>query len=157
MSPRPSALVLVFLSSASLWSALLLSPIPACFAADQGAADQGAAEPDQRIVALRAALRGQDSDAKRAAMRVLADPAVGDDDDVLPMLVAAVWDRQAHDDAIATLRKRTGLAPPAFFGQSHYPGYPANDHPESWEQWLREREHDRRIDRALGVPEIGVQ
>jgi hypothetical protein len=133
---------------ATLMVALTMTALPARLAG---------ADADAAIAALRAALNGQDFDAKHAALRVLADPAVGNDDDVLPLLVAAVWDRQAKDVAIVALRQRTGLVPPVYYGQSHYPAYPSSDRPEDWQEWLMERDHDRETDKAIDdlLQEVG--
>lgn len=98
------------------------------------------------IAAFHAAFAGEDRDAKRTALRALLDARLPDAV-VLPLLVDAVADRQAHDDAIAALRERTGLTPPVFLGQSDYPGYPASDHPASWQHWLAcwRADHERQV------------
>ncbi len=95
--------------------------------------------PVQQLIDLQQALAGDDADAKRQALRALADKSVGNDDQVLPVLVQAVGDRQASDTAIQTLRSRTGLQPSAYVGQSHYPSYPSGDKASDWAQWLSER------------------
>lgn len=110
-----------------------------------------AAETDV-VADMHQAFAGQDRQAKRAALRALSASKL-QDDVVLPLLVAAVADRQAHADAVAALRSRTGLAPPVYRGQSHHPGYPPSDHPASWQYWLsdwrRARAQDLAIERAL--------
>jgi hypothetical protein len=104
---------------------------------------------DAAIAAFKSAMGGQDSDAKRAAIRALASKGVGSDDVVLPLLVSAVADRQGNDAAITALRARTGLAPPAYVGQSHYPAYPSSDDPSAWQQWLSERSRDKELDKKV--------
>jgi hypothetical protein len=100
----------------------------------------------------RAALDGDDADAKRATVLALVKSPLPDGI-VLPLLVQAVGDRQVHIDAIMALRERTGLVPSPFLGQSSYPNYPPSDYAESWQYWLRdwESDHLRRaeIDEAL--------
>jgi hypothetical protein len=90
------------------------------------------------------ALASEDSDAKKVALRSLADRRVGDDDQVLPILVHAVGDRQAHDVAVAVLRQRTGLEPSPGLGVGGYPGYPESDTPEQWLAWLAARASERQ-------------
>jgi hypothetical protein len=106
-------------------------------------------DASQLLINFDQAMLGQDFDAKRQAVRALGDPAVGNDDDILPRLVAAVEDRQASDDAIMALRERTGLIPSRWRGQSHYPGYPWSDDPQAWQAWLIERDHARAIDQHI--------
>jgi hypothetical protein len=108
----------------------------------EATADKPPAPPAPEIAALQQALGGDDSDAKREALRALADKSIGDDNLVLPLLVQAVGDRQASDTAIQVLRARTGLQPAAYVGQSHYPSYPSDDTPGAWAQWLGERAKD---------------
>jgi hypothetical protein len=131
--------------------ALLLMSVP--FAGIAWGADTAGAAVRNAITAYERAFAGDDLTAKREALAMLADPALGSDDDILPLLVDAVADRQAYDAAIAALRIRTGLRPPAFQGQSHYPGYPPSDAPSSWRYWLSDRERARKqdldVDRAL--------
>ncbi|MBA3709018.1 MAG: hypothetical protein H0W83_09395 [Planctomycetes bacterium] len=101
------------------------------------------------LSAYHRAFPGDDSTAKRQALQTLADPSVGDDDEVLPLLVAAVDDRQAHADAVLALRRRTGLAPSPFRGQSHYPAYAPTDSPASWRYWLTDRARERTQQAAI--------
>jgi hypothetical protein len=98
---------------------------------------------DTAIANFKTAMSGQDSDAKRQAIRALASKSVGNDDDVLPLLISAVSDRQGGDTAIQALRDRTGLTPPPYVGQSHYPAYPSSDDPGDWQAWLSERKKDK--------------
>ncbi len=105
-------------------------------------AEDEAKPPPPELQALKDALGGDDSDAKRTAIHALAAAGLGADDDVLPLLVQAVGDRQASDAAIQALRSRTGLAPSPYVGQSHYPGYPSSDKPSDWTAWLGERKRD---------------
>jgi hypothetical protein len=104
---------------------------------------------DAAIAAFKSAMAGQDSDAKRQAIRALASKSVGSDDDVLPLLVSAVGDRQGGDAAISALRARTGLTPPPYVGQSHYPAYPASDDQGAWNDWLSERAKDVKTQEEL--------
>ncbi len=106
------------------------------------------------------AFAGDNSDAKRQALRQLADSSLPDAV-VLPLLVQAVADRQAQDDAIAVLRQRTGLQPSVYWRQSHYPSYPGDDSPEAWEQWMQDwnRDHAKQdaIDQALETSRAALE
>jgi hypothetical protein len=108
-----------------------------------------AADPRQDFMT---AFSGDDLDVKRQALATMTASPMPDSE-VLPMLVLATGDRQAHDDAVQALRRRTGLTPPINEGQSHYPAYPPSDDPLSWQYWLSDwqREHSReqRIDAAI--------
>ncbi|MBA2480987.1 MAG: hypothetical protein H0V44_10005 [Planctomycetes bacterium] len=84
-------------------------------------------------------MAGDDSTAKRSAVQSLS----GTDDEVLPLLVQAVGDRQASEAAINALRSRTGLRPAAKRGQSHYPNYPSGDTAGDWSTWLTERKREK--------------
>lgn len=132
----------------ALLSALLLLPMG--LSAQEGGA---AAAPAPEVQALSDALAGDDADAKRAAIRALANKSVGNDDQVLPLLVRAVADRQASDLAISALRSRTGLSPPPYVGQSHYPGYPSSDSATAWNAWLAERTKDKEEQAQLKLAE----
>jgi hypothetical protein len=90
---------------------------------------------------FKKAMTTDDSTAKRAAVQALASG--GKDDEVLPLLVQAVGDRQAGEAAIAALRARTGLRPASKRGQSHYPNYPSGDTPGDWSTWLGERTREK--------------
>jgi hypothetical protein len=122
------------LAPVALALVVALAGIPALRADDAG---------DAAIAAFKTAMAGQDSDAKRQAIRALASKSVGSDDDVLPLLVSAVSDRQGGETAIQALRDRTGLTPPPYVGQSHYPAYPSSDDPGDWQAWLNERKKDK--------------
>ncbi|MBA2480719.1 MAG: hypothetical protein H0V44_08655 [Planctomycetes bacterium] len=112
--------------------------------AEPGSTDDQASDPVEATLSeFRRAFAGDDVTAKRQALSKLADRSVGADDEVLPLLVAVVGDRQAYDSVIAALRQRTGLKPPVFEGQSHYPNYPPSDHPASWRYWLEDRTRER--------------
>ncbi len=133
-----------------LVAALAVAPMASAYAAE--ASDAGKAVSDATAEFQRV-FSGNDAAAKRQVVRHYADRGTSDDDVVLPLLVAAVGDRQTHEEAVAALRERTGLKPPIYQGQSHYPGYPPSDHPQSWRYWLadrqRERDQDARIANAL--------
>jgi len=128
----------------SLFAVMLLAAVP--FSASANASDNDAT---QALSNFDNAMLSQDFDTKRQAIRALAEPGVGSDDDVLPRLVAAVEDRQAADDAIQALRQRTGLVPSRWRGQSHYPAYPWSDDPQAWQDWLNERAHARLTEQKL--------
>jgi hypothetical protein len=104
------------------------------------------------VADFRQAFAESDLATKRQATRELTASQLPDAV-VLPLLVSRVGDRQAYADVIDALRRRTGLRPPVYVGQSHYPDYPPSDHPLSWQYWLEDwrREHaqDQRIDTAL--------
>ncbi len=143
MLPRtllPSVFAVMVLAAALPFSAPVL-------ASDDNISTTSAAT--QALNNFDNAMLGQDFDAKRQAVMALADPNVGNDDDVLPRLVAAVEDRQANDDAIRALRQRTGLVPSKWRGHSHYPAYPWSDDPQAWQDWLNERAHARATELRL--------
>jgi len=100
------------------------------------------APPSQAVQDFQAAMNGNDSDAKRDAIKALVSSSAGDDDTVLPLLVQAVSDRQGHDAAVTALRDRTGLVPSPYAGQSRYPGYASGDNPADWNAWLADRTQD---------------
>src|SRR5437868_2293474 len=85
-----------------------------------GASAATAADP---VAEFHQAFPGDSFDAKRQAMTDLTGSSLPDEV-VLPLLVAAVDDRQVHQDAVLALRQRTGLVPSPYLGQSHYPSYP---------------------------------
>ena len=104
---------------------------------------------DPAIAAFDRAMAGSDQTAKKSAIAALASTAVGTDDEVLPMLVRAVADRQAHDAAVAALRARTGLRPAAGRGAGGYPAYPADDSAGAWSGWVAARAAARAAEEKL--------
>ncbi len=101
-----------------------------------------------QAAAFTEAMRHEDYVAKKRAIEALVE--VGDDATVIPLLVTAVSDRQAHDVAVRALRERTGLRPAADEGgNTGYPGYPANDRADSWQVWLDAWQRDRARAAAL--------
>ena len=87
---------------------------------------------------FKKAMSGSDSAAKKQAIFALV--AGGEDNDVLPLLVNAVGDRQASRYAVQALRKRTGLSPAGGRGENPgYPGYPISDSASAWSSWLSAR------------------
>jgi hypothetical protein len=117
--------------------ALLLAAACA-FAADNAA-----------IVTYSQAMAGDDAYAKRDAIQALANKASGSDDDILPLLVKAVGDRQASGYAVQALRSRTGLTPPSGKTTSAYPGYPNSDSSADWGAWLAARARDQELKKKL--------
>jgi hypothetical protein len=101
------------------------------------------------IAAFQKAMAGEDQAAKKAAIGALANASVGSDDKVLPLLAAAVGDRQARDAAIAALRTRTGLQPSAVRGAGGYPAYPADDTASAWGAWVSARAAARATEAKL--------
>lgn len=108
-----------------------------------------AADAAEAIKALQTAMGKQDATAKKKALAVLGDKSVGKDDDVLPLLVSAVGDRQAAEFAVAALRRRTGLVPSPNRGAGGYPAYPPEDTAAAWGTWLSERTKAKAIEDAL--------
>ncbi len=102
-----------------------------------------AEKPSAAVEAFNKAMTSDDATAKRAAVKDLASKSAGTDEQVLPLLVAAVADRQTNEAAIAALRSRTGLHPAARTGQSHYPSYPSGDSAGDWSTWLSERTREK--------------
>jgi len=118
------------------------APAPATAAATDTTPAAPPAKPSQAVLDFQAAMSGNDSDAKRDAIKALVSSSAGDDDTVLPLLVQAVSDRQGHDTAVTALRDRTGLVPSPYSGQSRYPGYASGDNPADWNAWLTDRNQD---------------
>ncbi len=103
------------------------------------------------------AFKTEDADAKRAAVKALADKAAGGDDEAYAKLVKAAGDRQTQEAAVAALRARSGLKPAPGKGGGGYPDYPTSDTPAAWQAWLKardaEREKEKKIAEALKVAE----
>jgi hypothetical protein len=90
------------------------------------------------------AMSHEDYVEKKHAIEELA--AAPDDATVLPLLVSAVADRQAHDVAVQALRRRTGLRPaPNEGGSPGFPGYPVDDSAAGWSAWLDGWRHQRAL------------
>lgn len=101
------------------------------------------------IAEFKKAMAGDDGTAKKQAISALVSKDAGSDDEVLPLLVGAVADRQGNEPAIRALRARTGLTPPARKGASAYPGYPTGDSPADWQAWLAARTRDIEMKKRL--------
>jgi hypothetical protein len=87
---------------------------------------------DDPVEAFKEAMAGQDSTAKKQAIRGLS----GDEKVVMPLLIAALGDRQVGDIAKSALRDRTGLKPATGDGGNPgYPGYPRSDTAGGWTEW----------------------
>lgn len=67
--------------------------------------------PSPQVAALQAALSGNNAADKKDALRALGDKSVGKDDEVLPMLLGAIADRQAGEAAVSALSSRMGKTP----------------------------------------------
>ena len=103
------------------------------------------------------AMAGNDAQAKKQAIAKLQAAGL-EDDQVLPLLIRAVGDRQAGRYAVPALRSRTGLAPAASReNNSGYPGYPTSDSAAGWSQWLSARkkaqEEEAKLQSALETAE----
>jgi len=81
----------------TLLAALLLSA--AAFAADGPVAD------------FQKAMADNDAGAKKTAARALGSKDAGKDEEVFPLLIAAIADRQAGEAAVSALQSRTGKMP----------------------------------------------
>lgn len=104
-----------------------------------------AADP---ISDFKQAMTSDDFQAKRAAVMALASG--GKDEDVYPLLIQAVGDRQAGEVAITALRARSGLATAVWPNKNTgYPGYPASDSPSDWNQWFASRTKDKGRDKEM--------
>ena len=101
------------------------------------------------IADFKKAMSGDDGTAKKQAIAALASKDAGTDDEILPLLVGAVADRQGNEPAIRALRARTGLNPPARGGASSYPGYPTGDTAADWQTWLTARTRDMETQKKL--------
>ena len=107
------------------------------------------AAADPARAAFQSAMAGQDQAAKKAAIAAIANKSVGTDDEVLPLLVSAIADRQGHDAAVAAMRTRTGLQPAAGRGAGGYPAYPADDSAGAWSGWIAARSAARAAEEKL--------
>jgi hypothetical protein len=110
------------------------------------------AEESAAVAAFHKAMAGDDFTVKRAAIEALVSKDAGDDDTILPLLIAIVDDRQGSEPAIKALRARTGLAPAeggSYRQSSAYPGYPASDSRASWDAWLAARTKDIETKKTL--------
>jgi hypothetical protein len=105
-----------------------------------------ASAEDDPVAKFTSAMQTQDSTAKKEAINALASKSVGKDDEIIPLLIQALSDRQASDMAVGALRARTGLAPASKKGAGGYPGYPAGDTPADWQAWLSARQKDKEQD-----------
>lgn len=103
----------------------------------------------EAIDAYNKMMATDDATAKRDAVKNLASKSAGSDDEVLPLLVAAVADRQTNEAAIGALRSRTGLQPASRVGQSHYPSYPSGDKAGDWSTWLAERSREKEQEKQV--------
>lgn len=117
-----------------------------------------AADPNDAVIASFArAFAGDDSTAKREAVRALAGLGKAFDDVVLALLVQATNDRQTHDEAVVALRDRTGLSPDYLNRGSGYPNYPYSDAGRDWSAWLAARIRDQRQWRLLELEERQIK
>ncbi len=113
------------------------------------AAGLSAAE-NAAVAAYKKAMASEDYPAKKAAIGGLAGKAAGEDDEIIPLLINALGDRQAGKIAIEALRARTGLTPTAGkTGGTGYPDYPANDSAGAWSAWLTARKAARAQEEKL--------
>jgi hypothetical protein len=101
------------------------------------------------IADFKKAMAGEDGVEKRNAINALAAKEAGSDDEILPLLVSAVSDRQGNEPAIRALRARTGLTPPSRMGGTAYPGYPGSDTAADWQAWLTARTRDMETKKKL--------
>ena len=66
---------------------------------------------DSAVTNFQTAMSGNDAGAKKSAARALGSKDAGKDEDVLPILIGAITDRQAGEAATAALQARTGKTP----------------------------------------------
>lgn len=116
-------------------------------------------EESAAIATFKQAMAGDDFGAKRDAINALVSKDAGDDDTILPLLVATVGDRQGREPAIAALRARTGLSPgaPGNTGYPGYPGYPRSDAQNDWQAWLDARAKDMETRKQIKKLEKEVE
>ena len=111
---------------------LLLAPAFLMLAAS---ASLSAADSTSEVAALQAALAGDDATAKKTTIRAVSSKSVGKDAEILPLLVAAISDRQAGEAAVNALRSRTGKTP---VGGNYASGIdPVKIH-AAWQGWLED-------------------
>ncbi len=101
------------------------------------------------VAEFKKAMADDDGTAKKQAIAALTSKEAGTDDEILPLLVGAVADRQGNEPALRALRARTGLNPPAREGASSYPGYPTGDTAADWQAWLTARTRDVETKKKL--------
>lgn len=106
------------------------------------AAEPAPAAPAPEVVAFQQAMSGEDAAAKKEAIRALGSKSVGKDATVLPMLVAAISDRQGGEAAVAALSSRTGQTP---VGGSYRVGIDPEKIQQKWQTWLGEWQKSQDI------------
>ncbi len=67
--------------------------------------------PSPEVERVRLALAGDDANEKKTAIRAISKPDVGTDEQVIPLLVFAIDDRQGGESAVIALIARTGQTP----------------------------------------------
>lgn len=90
---------------------------------------------DSPVATLQAALGGNDAVAKKTALRAVASKDAGSDDEVLPLLVGAIADRQAGEAAVSALSSRTGAAPT---GGTYVTGVDPAKIQAAWQKWYED-------------------
>ncbi len=113
---------------------LLLAATCSVYAAETG--------PAPEVAALQTALAGTDAGAKKSALRALASKSVGKDAEVLPILVAAIADRQAGEAAVSALSSRVGTTP---VGGSYRVGIDTAIIQAKWQSWLEDWKKTQEI------------
>jgi hypothetical protein len=109
---------------------------------------------DDPVEAFKEAMAGQDSTAKKQAIRALS----GDEKVVMPLLIAAVGDRQVGDIAKDALRGRTGLKPASGDGGNPgYPGFPRSDTAAGWTEWYNAKQTAEKAKQELEKLQAQVQ
>ncbi len=114
-----------------LATALLL--LTWCLSALNAAETKAPAAPAPEVAAFQQAMTGDDAAAKKTAIRALSSKSVGKDAEVLPLLVAAIGDRQAGEAAVSALSSRTGQTP---VGGSYRIGIDPEKIQQKWQTWL---------------------
>jgi hypothetical protein len=111
---------------------LLLAP---AFLVLSASASLLAADATAEVTALQAALASNDATAKKTAIRALSSKSVGKDAEILPLLVAAIGDRQAGEAAVNALSSRAGKTP---VGGTYRVGIDPATIQAAWQSWLED-------------------
>jgi len=94
------------------------------------------------LAEAQAAMASSDAAAKKEALRALASKGAGSDEAVIPLLLAALSDRQAGEAAASVLKSRTGASPKGgvwMIGKE-------DQAVKAWQEWWKTEQDRRQVD-----------
>jgi len=129
------------------------------------AADAVEAGPAPQVAALQAAMSGNSASDKKDALRALSSKSVGKDDEVLPLLISAISDRQSGEAAVSALSSRMGKTP---VGGSYRTGIDTAKIQAAWQRqyddWKKgadikklEKKADKIAEKVKEVPTVAPE